>query len=341
MARLLTEGFEMQDLVGYSSPISNMSFIDTVLSTSEKHSGTSSVALGYYSTFGIPFASSSEIYFRMWVYFTSSFRMRMYWRNYATTLGYIEFDWDGRIRVYAGDPIAYAKIGTNILSFGNWYLLEMYIKIADSGTITVKIDGVEDSTWSGDTKPGTDTTINNVAFFTGGWLGIPFPPLTYIDDVAINDTTGGVDDSWCGDGRIIGTLPAGTAFQQLNGSDGNATDNHLLVNEIPTDSDTTYVKGIVADEEDLYTLTACGLTGVTINRVWTEARAKDSAGAGGKVALITKAAGGSEVSGGDVYILNSYTKKILGAEQLLNPVDSEAWTPEDIDDVQIGPRTRI
>jgi hypothetical protein len=109
---------------------------------------------------------------------------------------------------------------------------------------------------------------------------------------------------------------------------------------VPTDSDTTYVEGSVINEEDMYGLTASGLVDVDINRVWTEARTRKTAATDGHVALITKAAGGVDVSGGDVELLTTYTIKVLGTEQLVNPVDAAAWEVADIDLINIGPRTR-
>jgi len=96
----------------------------------------------------------------------------------------------------------------------------------------------------------------------------------------------------------------------------------------------------VVDEEDMYKLTPSGLVDVDINRVWTEARARKLSASDGHVALITKAAGGAEVSGGDEELLTTYSLKVLGAEELENPVDSNPWEVADVDLIEIGPRTR-
>jgi hypothetical protein len=141
-----------------------------------------------------------------------------------------------------------------------------------------------------------------------------------------------------GDGRIIVIKPNGdTATLQLTPS--AAVDHNTLVDDIPADGDTTYVEGSVVDERDIYDLEACGLGDVVITRIWTEARAKDTASSAKTIALITKASGGAEVEGGDVVLAGTYTVKVLGAEELVNPVDAAAWEVADIDALQGGPLT--
>ena len=235
-----------------------------------------------------------------------------------------------------------AASGTRKLYPKTWYLIEMYVQIGGvDPRVQVKIDGILDLDYHGFTGQGCNITppdITNIKLGTsGGYLGEI--SNSYIDDIALNDTEGGVDDSWIGDGKIIVMKPGGdTATLDLTPS--AAVDHYTLVDDIPTDEDTTYVGGNVVDEEDMYTLVASGLVDVGINRVWTEARSKKTAANNDQVALITKASGGAEVSGGDVTLYSSYTKRVLGAEQTVNPVDSAAWEVADIDLIEIGPRTR-
>jgi len=155
----------------------------------------------------------------------------------------------------------------------------------------------------------------------------------------MNNTAGGVDDSWCGEGKIIVMMPNDDSAP-LELTPSAAVHHHLLVDEVPTDSDTTYVEGSVINEEDMYKLTPSGLVDVDINRVWVESRTRKTSASDGQVALITKAAGGAEVVGPDVDILTTYSIKCLSTEQLENPVDTNPWEVADIDLIEIGPRTR-
>ena len=334
MTRIYSEGFEFQDVVGLTTTGS--------IRASVKRSGAACLQLTRGESITYPVSDLSEVYVRFALYNDSGSGAQgfyLMWRNGTTVLGRIYIN-------YATDRLLQAQVGTTTqdtgtiaISLDTWYLIEVHIKIDDAtGVIETKVDGVDDATFSGDTKPGADTYFDNLYFVsTGGGLGDAVN--NNLDDIGINDTAGGVDDSWLGDGRIIVIKPNGdTATLQLTPS--AAVDHNTLVDDIPADGDTTYVEGSVVDERDIYDLEACGLGDVIITRIWTEARAKDTASSAKTIALITKASGGAEVSGGDVVLAGTYTVKVKGAEQLVNPVDSAAWEVADIDALQGGPKTR-
>ena len=334
MTRVFSEGFEMRDIVGLTSTAS--------INTTYKRSGSACLNVphgSYYLT--IPVSDLSEAYLRFGLYWngTSSGTFKIHWRKGSTSLGYLSFGdaTNGFFELYINSILV--ATGTNELIINTWYLVEVRIQIADAGVVQVKIEGLStlDIDYSGDTKPGADADFDNIHFINNGLTTASLH--VYLDDMAINDTAGGVDDSWCGDGHIIVIKPNGdTATLELTPS--AAVGHYTLVDDIPADGDTTYVEGSVVDERDIYDLEACGLGDVIITRIWTEARAKDTATSGKTIALITKASGGAEVSGGDVGLAGGYTVKVLGAEELVNPVDSAAWEVADIDALQGGPKTR-
>ena len=79
---------------------------------------------------------------------------------------------------------------------------------------------------------------------------------TIFDDVYLMAGTG---DEFLGDCTVATLLPTGNGFvNQFVGSDGNSTDNYLLVDEQPPSS-TDYVGSATTGQQDLYTLT--NLTG--------------------------------------------------------------------------------
>ena len=338
MTRLWTDGFEFKDLVGYCVAPLGVS-IDTTIKRSGNASAKFFVSgpsdMGWFS-FSTDSVSEFYLRFGMYVASASSNWPRIEWLNGTTSLGYIDFVNCNQVSIYVGGVLK--DTGVTSLFSDVWYLFEVHVKIDGSvGEIDVRLDGVTtlEATFDGNTGTGTIDTIK----FSNQYSGLGDINTTYVDDLGFNDTAGGVDDSWCGEGKIIVMVPDDDSAP-LELTPSAASDHHLLVDEVPTDGDTTYVEGSVVDEEDMYGLTASGLVDVDINRVWTEARTRKTAAIDGKVALITKAAGGAEVSGGDVELLTTYSIKVLGAEELVNPVDGNPWEVADIDLIEIGPRTR-
>ena len=326
MARIFTEGFELKDGAFFDIPAGS-------INTTIKRSGNASWFINGTSGRKIV-AGTSEIYIRIGFNHadtatTSIFR----WYKGATELGSIRYSSvNGKINIYTGTATL-VDVGDISITLNTWYLLEAHIKISDTvGVIDVKIDGASDATFSGDTKPGADTVIDTFWYSTSDNV--------YYDDLAYNDTTGGSDNSWCGDGHVISLTPnANGDLSQLVGSDSNSTDNYLLVDDFPHDTDTTYVEGSNVDEKDLYNLTACGLSGVTIMRVWGESRTKDTVAASGLVAVVLKT-NSTEYASSDIPILTTYTKQILGTVYLVNPNTTSGWSTDDLDALQVGVSTR-
>jgi len=342
MTRLWTDGFEFQDMIGYCiAPLGSVQVV-----TTEKRSGAASAQFGRSGPSNIGWftfspGTVSEFYLRFGLNVTNASGLlgawpKIAWESGGTEIGRIQFVNCNQVYIVVGG--SGKATGTTSLFVDTWYLLEVHVKLsATVGIVEVKLDGksVLEASFSGNTGTGT---IDAIRFYQD-YSGLGDINTAFVDDLAFNDTLGGVDDSWCGEGKIIVMMPNDDSAP-LELTPSAASDHHLLVDEVPTDGDTTYVEGSVIDEEDMYGLTASGLVDVDINRVWTEARTRKTTAIDGKVALITKAAGGAEVSGGDKELLTTYSLKILGAEELINPVDSNPWEIADIDLIEIGPRTR-
>jgi hypothetical protein len=154
------------------------------------------------------------------------------------------------------------------------------------------------------------------------------------DDLAMNDTTGGADNSWCGDGRIIAIKPnAAGNYTQWTPSAGSNWQN---VDEVPSNSDTDYNSESLASDKDSYNLEACGLTSVTIKRVWIEMRAKNTVADGSQARMFLRA-GGTDYndSVGARALTASYVRYVSG-EWTTDPSDAAAWTTTDLDALEVG-----
>ena len=328
MARVFTDGAEFGDTLFWS--------IQTGISaaTDRVRSGTYSYKRSTNGSMQKNLASAlSEFYIRAGIQVDGiniTFKLPM-WQNGATELGSIRINQTtGFVEIYTGTATLVAT-GAISLQADTYYLLEVHVKIDDTvGIIEVKVDGVADASFSGDTKPGAATNIDGI--FYNGVGTVAF----WVDDLALNDTTGGVDDSWCGDGKVALIKANANGDQSdLVGSDADSVDNYLLVDEVPKDDDTTYVEGSVISGYDLYNLAATGLTNVAILRAWPEGRARDTVAEGGLCQLGIKPNGGSEAWSSDISLLTSYTR-IIGTVHTVNPLTTDVWGVSELDALQAG-----
>jgi len=332
MARIFTEGFEMGDLLNTDVNV------NAIVSTAVKRTGNYAMRVtggGGYMRKNITGISSG--YVRTGAY-----------RAIATVGHYgqigISF-WNGgtqliEIRQTANlDPLR-IYIGGTLVASGNtvpaayrWYLVEVYVKIDDTeGEVTVKLNGIPEVTFNGNTKPGAETTFDNIRF---GNPGIGSTTYIYYDDIAINDTTGDVDNSWCGDGRVILIRPNGDGDHiDFMNSAGSTDPNYTFVDEIPSDGNATYVYPSTepANEYDLYTLETPSLPdNAIIARVWAEARAK-SPTTDHPVAILLR---GTMDTEGPATILGTSYQPVISAYHTMNDV-GEQWSSIDFDNLQAG-----
>jgi hypothetical protein len=78
-----------------------------------------------------------------------------------------------------------------VLQPNRWYVVEVRVKIDDNfGVLTLRIDMNEEAAFVGDTKPGTETTVDNLIH------GDLYNGNSYYDDLIVHDPTGTVNNSW-------------------------------------------------------------------------------------------------------------------------------------------------
>ncbi|MDI6752780.1 MAG: hypothetical protein QME78_00110 [Thermodesulfobacteriota bacterium] len=174
-------------------------------------------------------------------------RVAFKWRKGTTVLGTLKINTAGKFELYTGDSVTLVATGTATFNTDVWTLLELYIKIADSGgVLTLRVNGISDASFTGDTKPGTDTTVDSLF-----WAGTSNAVYVYIDDIILFDTTGTVNNSWPNNLKV-GLLQANGAGNSTQWTP-SAGSNWSCVYAIPP-SDVDYVKVNVVDRIDLYTL---------------------------------------------------------------------------------------
>lgn len=324
--RLWTDGAEYGDGLGPDT----ISGID--ISTAQKRSG----AYSYLSNnnaeyFRKNFTASSDIYIRIGFYTTintgTGRPIATLYSAGGTVLGSIQWATGGQITIYSGTTLRATSVFAILIN--TWYCLEAHFKIDDvNGSLEIKIDGNLDGSFSGDTKPGADTTYAYIIYANTGSSS-----TYYYDDLAINNTDnsdGLNDNSWCGDGKIELIKANGNGYiSQWTGQDGDSVNNYLNVDEIPSDNDTTYNEDSTATNKDAYTLEDWTGTSKIPLRVWVEGRIRDTVAAGNQVKLGVRS-GGANYMSGNLSLVTSYMR-VIGTAYKTDPADAAAWTDADID----------
>lgn len=335
MTRVFTDGAEMGD-TKFWDWVQTL----TVASSTRARGGTYS-----YNLYGNPcmikwITPLSELYFRFARYSTQNsmgstavFIFRYEATNIFQLIG--NAGSNNKFQAYVGST-GVSSGSTTILQ-NTWYLLELYLKIADeNGRIVLKIDGTIDIDYTGDTKPDTNTTVNNIYFneVTGG-------TSVFVDDLALNNTNDGVDDSWCGDGYVIKLTPSGssaTTNNWLNSGSVSGSANYLYVDEYPKDDNTTYVYASASSTglQTQFALSNPSLpAGAGITRIYAEGRVRKFSGNEYGLKLGELAAGGTDVVSGSRVLMMGDFGRVVGNQSTINPVSGSAWTTADLNDLEL------
>lgn len=327
MTRIFTEGAEFNDLIFWNTTSS-------MLISGTKRSGNYSYHFADYGRYVTKAISSlSEFYIRFAVY-TSGFDTGSYsifrWYKDTTNLGDIRINGQYAIVQAAVNNVVVAS-GSSTFTTSNWHLIEVHVIIADSGSIQVKYDGILEINYSGDTKPGSDTYTNILYFYGLNWNLL-------VDDIALNDTNGSTDNSWCGDGRIILLTPSGsgTTNSWVNSGNVSGSANYLYVDEFPYDSDTTYVyaSGSSTGDKDKYAMSSFSKpTGSTIKRIFSQSTMRKANTLDTYVKIGYLPLGSTDQLSGSVALTTSYTR-ITGTSASANPLTGVEWTESDINDLE-------
>jgi hypothetical protein len=323
MARVFTDGAEMGDLLFWSVTSGTVTNI-----TTSPRSGTRHYSLSN-SNVTKNIVAVAEGWFRAGISFAAVMAHTFVrWSKGATVLGSVRLNaTTSRLEIWISTGTLVATSVAS-LSTSTYYLIEVHIRLDNSGAIDVRVDGADFVSFAGDTTPGADTTFDN--------LYLVSPGVVYLDDLAFNDASGSADNSWCGDGKIVMLSPNGNGdLSQLMGSDLNSVDNYLLVDEVPPNSDTDYVASATTNQADLYAMTTTTIpTKAVVKRVFVEARAREEVASGDSIKLGIKT-NSVEYWSGSIVQSTSYTRSV-GPDYLVNPQTGSAWTQGEIDALQAG-----
>jgi len=273
------------------------------VSTVQKRTGAASFYMTYMQYAWKQFANKTELYIRMGIYTTGHGTDNPY--DLFTLLdsaGAAQFGICSNamyaIMAYRGGYAGtWLGTGSAPLLLNQWQCLELYLKIHDTdGLVTIKLDGTTILTLSGvlDTKQTANAGVNYLKI--GSSTGTYNYPTQYIDDIAINDVAGAVNNSWVGRGGIYGIVSEGVGtYTDLIASAPPAWD---CINEVPP-SDADYVYESTVDKKSVYALTALVPTIGTISCINVIMRAKLDAVGTGNIARLIRS-NGVDSQGADV-----------------------------------------
>lgn len=226
-----------------------------------------------------------------------------------------------------------ASVPDGSVTIGSWNYMEIRAIISDTvGVLDVRLNGSTSSlvSFSGDTKNGgTSTNIDELEIHASGGT-----QAWSVDDLYILNTSGSTNNTWLGDVRVVTVRPNGNgSSSQFVGSDGNSTDNYLLVDETAY-STADYTGSGTVGQKDLYAMSdlPAGTTSVfAVQEIFIGL--KSDAGYGALKPVIRT---NSTNYTGSAYPLSTSPLAFQPAIRETNPNTGVAWTPAEIDALEAG-----
>lgn len=313
----------------------NFSWWNADYSPTYKKIGTHGYTVGQGEGFVITLAPAlSKFYINYWVYTSNSWTHCNHWswRKGSTVLGGVKWNRSyGRYDVYTGN---YATlVGTtrshSIPYSSQFPEVQIMVKIAEenadpalTGRIQVWVDQILQVDFSGDTKPGADVDIDNLASLSGG-AGM----VWYMDCIVVDNAQ---PNPGC---RVVPLVPAGSgSTTEWTPSAGNNWD---CCNEVPM-TGTDYVTSLVENYIDSYAFNNLAAEAYEVRAVsWIALARKNAAPAFDKLKPRFERGGveGLAAAGTGLPIGNlAYERRLL----LTSPITGAPWTVAEINEMEVG-----
>lgn len=240
---------------------------------------------------------------------------------------------DGSLNLYRGDGSTLLDSSAPfVLVASVWYYLEVKATIADAGGVfNLRVNGVEVASYSGDTRNAGVASARTIAF--GG--DRTQTGTTVIDDIYICDSTGSAPhNDYLGDIRVEALYPNGNGnSSQLDGSDGNTTDNYLLVDDTGgNDGESTYVESGDVGDKDTYAYGNLSAASGTVYGVQPLLKARKTDAGSKSVASVARVSGTEEDSA-NVSLPQTYT---INSDLRTTKPGGGAWSVSDVNGAEFG-----
>lgn len=231
------------------------------------------------------------------------------WHSGTTELGSVRVNAGSlHFQIYTGTATL-QDTGDALISDDTWYHLLLTVTIGDSGSLELKVNGVVDASFSGDTQPGSETTIDRFGILYSTGAG-----TAYFDDVIV-DTANSL-----GMATIKFYRPTGQGnYTAMTGTYADVDDPGI------NDGDTTKLTSVSNGDKESVTFGAHGLDAAsTILAVGREVIAK-----GTNASIKTGyRIGGVDYMGSEHVLSGSYAPIVDISE--LNPADSNPFETTDL-----------
>lgn len=164
--------------------------------------------------------------------------------DHSTIHGQVALGNDGSVSIYGPANTVVATSAASLFTSATWCFLEIkYIVHDTTGVIEIRKDESVILTYNGDTRNGAATTVGFADAVVPAGIQVDYDDL-WVDDAG-----------YLGDKTVEWLTPSGDGSSSgWLGSDGNSTNNSLLVDDPTTANMTDYVAASVSGTLDLYAM---------------------------------------------------------------------------------------
>jgi hypothetical protein len=237
----------------------------------------------------------------------------------------------GTLSVRRGDREAtILSTSVSTITHSTFYFIELKVTLHDStGVYDLKVNGTTYTSGS-----GVDTLVSGAATWDGIGLGGTNIGQNYsidFDDLYVADGSGGVEDDFLGDHRIVCVVASSGNGGNTDWSPSTGSDHGALVDENPP-NESDYNQSGTAGQRDTYNFAAVGVSG-TVKALQTLRYIKAEAAGVRSVAPVIRISstnydGTTQALGSDW----TYHREIYRQ----NPATTAAWTISGIDGAEFG-----
>lgn len=239
------------------------------------------------------------------------------------------------LRLFIDDNTGDIDINTpnGSVSTGEWHYMEIQMKADQSSAGSYKW-------WLDGTLIGSDTGMDYVqsAGTQVRISGNGFGDINdlYVDDIYVTDGTGSANTGELGPIEVVTLLPDGNGNSTVMvGSDGNSTDNYLLVDENPP-NETDYVGSDTEGDKDTYAMG--DLTGTPVVAGVVASYYAEKTDTGAKYMRPVTRTASTDYVGDSEGLAEGYTLHEHTWDE--NPNTTSAWTYGEVNGAEFGVEVR-